>query len=66
VSQSEEQSSDCGRVTGVVLKLDSWFATNAARDGLIDRPLIDRHDVVAAGDLMPSDLRSAQELELKC
>jgi len=61
VSQSEEQSSDCEWVTGVVLKLDSWFATNAAREGLIIR-----HDAVASGDRMPSDLWSAQELELKC
>jgi len=64
--QSEEQSSDCGRVTGVVLKLDSWFATNAAREGLIDRPLIDGVTVVASGGLRTSDRRSAQELELKC
>jgi hypothetical protein len=66
VSQSEEQSSDYGRDTGVVLKLDSWFATNAAREGLIDRPLIDGDTVAASGGLRPSDLWSAQELELKC
>jgi hypothetical protein len=49
-----------------VLKLDSWFATNAAREGLIDRPLIDGDTVAASGGLRPSDLWSAQELELKC
>jgi len=47
---------------GVVLKLDSWFATNAASEGLIDWQV-----AIAVGAAPASpDLWPDKELGLKC